>query len=152
MKELKLASIRFPNNDKNWLQTIAPKFVCLEILDLYSLHDANKGAIRISNPSQRTLVFKNCVDFNHDSVIDAPNLRSVMFMNNRYPFYSLPYSKTLSQVCFSSCRAKQPVNALWLNTFTELFAETNHTKDMSMTIIYRKTLQVYTLSYIIIVI
>ncbi|GMN26842.1 hypothetical protein TIFTF001_001444 [Ficus carica] len=132
LKQLKLSSIKLPNHD--WLQTMVSRFVSLQILYLSYLWITH---IEISSPSLRKLVIKDCRSFSRDSVINAPNLRFVEFMDNSYPFYSLPKSNKLSQVKFSySPLSNQPVNDLWMQMLEEyLFSKTKHFKDVRMTVV-----------------
>ncbi|EXB55281.1 Putative F-box/FBD/LRR-repeat protein [Morus notabilis] len=134
LKELTLGTFELPSDDKCWLQSMVSRFVSLESLHLCNLYNANKEAIKISNPSLRRLVIRNCTSFEDTTVINAPNLRSVEFLLNGYPFYSLPKSNKLSLVQFSSDLNNQPVNAIWFRKLKELFAETSHMEDTRMSI------------------
>ncbi|GMN26839.1 hypothetical protein TIFTF001_001446 [Ficus carica] len=74
------------------------RFVSLDLLDLWNVDNANdQEALKISSPSLRKLVMRACRSFNDETTIVAPNLCSVNFTYNKYPFYYLPTSNNLSQ-------------------------------------------------------
>ncbi|GMN75024.1 hypothetical protein TIFTF001_052508, partial [Ficus carica] len=143
LKKLLLSEVKFPTDDEYRLQTTVSRFVSLETLSLRHVYNLiSDAAIEISSPSLRKLVLINCEGFNEDTVINAPKLRSVEFMDNGYPFYSLPKSNKLSRVQFSYSRRKnRHVNARLLRPLKEFFSKTNRIKDMSMTILCRKKQQ-----------
>lgn len=114
-----------------WVQNQISKLAGLEnlFLDIRSLE-----TIKIYNPNLKRLQIEGCENLGHTAEIDAPNLHSVEYIQNKIPFYSINTTNFKKATFKFDLGDHIHSSAVWLYKLKELYEKTMHIQDFKVAI------------------